>query len=173
LGPVGLLHVAVASSRGAMPVVGVDPIPGRVEAAAEVLGRSRTLLMKPGWEEAAREIVNGRGWDVIVLANVAPEAVDTAMSLVAPMGRIVAYAGLRADAPSVAIDWNAIHYRQIEVVGAFGGTPVYFQAAVRWLAGTDLELGKLVTGVFPLERALEAFRAVEKGIGLKTVLRLS
>ena len=38
LGPIGTLHVAVARSRGAGPVLGVDRLPDRVQAAAAVLG---------------------------------------------------------------------------------------------------------------------------------------
>ena len=173
LGPVGVLHIAVASSRGAQPVLGVDPLVKRVEAAGEVLGAQRVLHMASGWEQRAREVVEGRGWDVIVLANVSPAAIDTAFSLIAPMGRIVAYAGLRADTPKVQVDWNAVHYRQIEIIGAFGGTPTYFQDAVRWLAASELKLDRLVTAEFPIERSLEAFGAVERGVGLKTMLRLS
>lgn len=173
LGPVGVLHVAVASSRGAAPVLGVDPLQQRVEAASEVLGSERVLHMGTGWEQRAKQIVGERGWDVIVLANVSPASVDTAFSLIAPMGRIVAYAGLRADLPKVEVDWNAVHYRQIEIIGAFGGTPPYFQAAVQWLAASDLKLDKLVTAEYPIERTLDAFKAVENGVGLKTMLRIS
>jgi L-iditol 2-dehydrogenase len=173
LGPVGILHVAVASSRGARPVLGVDPLGQRVEAAGLVLGPGRVLQMGEGWEKRARELTDGRGWDVVVIANVARASVATAFSLVAPMGRIVAYAGLRADAPYVDVDWNDVHYRQIEIIGSFGGTPVYFRSAVDWLASSNLPLDRLITSEFPIERTLEAFNAVENGVGVKTVLRLS
>ena len=173
LGPVGILHVALASSRGAQPVLGVDPLAQRAEAAAHVLGSNRVLHMGPSWEQKVKDMVDGRGWDVIILANVAPAAVDTAFSLIAPMGRIIAYAGLRTDTPTVPVDWNAVHYKQIEIIGAFGGTPTYFQAAVKWLSTSDLKLDRLVTAEYPIERALEAFKAVENGVGLKTMLRLS
>lgn len=173
LGPVGILHVAVARSRGAAPALGVEPLPQRVEAAGEILGAERVLAMTDGWEARALERVEGRGWNVIVLANVSPASVATAFALVAPLGRIVAYAGLRADAPTVAVDWNRVHYRQIEIIGAFGGTPPYFERAVAWLAASGIRLDVLVSAEYPLERTLDAFRAVESGQGLKTMIRVS
>ena len=173
LGPVGILHVALARSRGAAPVLGVEPSQDRVDAAAEIVGPDHVLHMGQGWEGAARAKVDGRGWDVIVLANVAPAAVATAFSLIAPMGRIVAFSGLNADPPSVPVDWNQVHYRQIEIIGAFGGSPVYFRKAIEWLSASGLDLDALVSTDFSLANTLDAFAAVESGRGLKTMILVS
>jgi L-iditol 2-dehydrogenase len=173
LGPIGILHAAVARSRGAAPVLGVDPVPERATRAAAILGSRQTLAMAGEWESEARARVEGSGWDLVVIANGSPKSVETALSFVAPLGRILAFAGLPATAPSVVIDWNRIHYQQIQIIGAFGGTPAYFRRAMKWLASTDLELDQLVTSQLPLEAALDAFKATEHGEGLKTMLRIS
>jgi len=173
LGPIGILHAAVARSRGAALVLGVDPIPDRVTRAATILGSQRVLTMGDGWVKQARTLVSGRGWDLVIIASASAAAVQTAMSLVGSLGRVLAFAGLPATAPSVTIDWNRLHYGQLQIIGAFGGTPAYFRQAVRWLADSDIDLGQFVTAQFPLAQALDAFAAVERGEGLKTMLRIS
>ena len=71
------------------------------------------------------------------------------------------------------VDWNQVHYRQIGIVGAFGGTPVYFRKAFEWLSASDLDLDALVSTDFSLETTLDAFAAVEGGRGLKTMILVS
>ena len=173
LGPIGIFHAAVARSRGAASVLGVDPVAERVARATTILGGPHALVMEGAWEDAARALVDGKGWDLVIIANGAPGSVQTAMSLVSPLGRILAFAGLPATAPTVSIDWNRIHYAQLQIIGAFGGTPAYFRGAVTWLSRSGLDLDKFVTARVPLEHALDAFEAVQRGEGLKTMLQIS
>ena len=174
LGPIGVLHVAVARSRGASPVLGADINPERVAGAAGLLGSSATVLMSGDWEEDARGMTQDRlGFDVVVLATGAKAAVATAVGLVAPGGRILAFAGLPPESGMVDVDLNAVHYRQISLVGAFGGTPPHFRRAVRWLSDSSLDLARYTPVRFPLEAAGEAFASVGRGEGLKTLLEIS
>jgi L-iditol 2-dehydrogenase len=174
LGPIGVLHVSVALSRGASPVIGADVNPDRVAGAAALLGASTALPMADGWEAAARaRTPESIGFNVVVLATGAPAAVDTAMEMIAPGGRILAFAGLPPERGRVEVDLNAIHYRQISLVGAFGGTPPHFRRAVRWLSESTLDLSGYTPTRFTLDAAPEAFASVERGAGLKTLLEIS
>lgn len=169
LGPIGVLHVAVAASLGAGPVLGVDPIADRVAAAEAVLGAGRAVLMEPGWEDRALAALDGR-FDVVVIATGAPAALATAIELTEPGGRILAFAGMPADASVVDLDVNVLHYRQLSIVGAFGGTPATFRRAAAWLAASDFDAARYTARRFPLADAAEAFASVERGDGLKTLL---
>ena len=174
LGPIGVLHVSVARSRGASPVMGADVNSERVAAAAALLGESAVVKMAEGWEVAARaRTPEASGFDVVVLATGAKAAVATAVDLVAPGGRILAFAGMPPESSVVDVDLNAMHYRQISLVGAFGGTPPHFRRAVRWLSETSLDLRGYTPIRFALEAAPEAFASVERGEGLKTLLEVS
>jgi L-iditol 2-dehydrogenase len=173
LGPIGTLHAAVARSRGAAPLLGLDLNPARVEAAAAALGDGVVELLDGDADRAALKARGGRrGWDVVVLANGAPQAVELALDVVAPCGRVVAFAGMPKDRAVVPIDLNRLHYQQIRLVGAFAGSPRTFRDAVAWLARTEIDLDRIVTDVLPLERATDAFARVEQGIGIKTVLEV-
>jgi L-iditol 2-dehydrogenase len=174
LGPIGVLHVAVARSRGASPVFGVDINPERVAGAAVLLGASAALAMSDGWETQVRTgTADASGFDVVVLATGAKAAVATALSLVAPGGRVLAFAGMPPESSLVDLDLNAIHYRQISLVGAFGGTPPHFRRAVRWLSESSLDLRAYTPIRFRLDAALEAIASVARGEGLKTLLEIS
>lgn len=170
LGPIGTLHVAVAQSRGALAVLGLDPLEQRVRAAGAVLGEQCVEVLDDSLAGDLRARGGTGGWDVVVLATAAPAAVSLAMSVVASCGRLLLFAGMPAHAAQQPLDLNAIHYRQLSLVGAFAGTPMYFARAVAWLASTRIDLEKMVTNVHPLADAEAAFARVEAGDGLKTML---
>ena len=169
LGPIGALHVAVARSRGADPVIGIDRRAERVSAAARVLGEEG-LRHVPQDAATVRGWAPNDGWDVVVLAAGTAHAIDLAMAAVARGGRIIAFAGMPPDASSVTIDLNRIHYHQLQLVGAFGGSPELFRSAVRWLSRSTLPLDEMVTAQVPLSKALDAFALCEQGVGLKTTI---
>ena len=128
------------------------------------------MLMAGDWLDEAKARVEGRGWDVVALATTAPQAFTTAFDLVGSNGRILAFSGLPKDNAAITIDGNAIHYREIELIGAFGATPRHFEAAVNWLAAGHLDLESFVTSRVGLDRALEAFDNVEHARGIKSLI---
>lgn len=170
LGPVGLLHAAVALRSGAATVLGVDPAAGRVEAAGAVIGTEHVLQTLADWEEQALLETDGEGWDVVVLASPNPSAFASAMRLAGAAARVLAFAGTPANTPELPLDIGRVHYRQLSIIGAFGGSPRHFARAVEWLATSPVALGALVTDQLPLSKAVEAFGRVESGTGIKTVL---
>jgi len=169
LGPIGILHVATARNRGAETVVAADPLPSRVESAAGILGNKRLVVIHEGWEAEIRA-ASGGDFDVVVLANTSPHAFATAMSLIAPQGRVLVFAGVPKEAPVVGIDLNDVHYRELSVVGAYGANPRHFRAAVNWLAEGHIDLNKFVTSRIGLEDLVSGFEAVGRGDGVKTMV---
>jgi L-iditol 2-dehydrogenase len=170
LGTIGTLHTAVALSRGARRVLGVDVRPERVEAAEVVLGPGHTAVLDMDVDDL-RARGGVAGWDVVVLAAGVGPAVETANAVVAPNGRVLVFAGFPSSSPEYAIDLNRLHYKQHALIGAFGGTPVTYGRAVEWLAATSIDLDAFVGDVFPIDDALAAFANVESGRGLKTVMQ--
>jgi len=172
LGPIGTLHTAVSLSRGAGPVLGLDLNPDRVAAAAAALGDDAVGVVPD--DLAALKAQGGRrGWDVVILANGALAAVETAFSVVAPNGRVLAFAGMPAAKAQVPIDMNRLRYQQFSLIGAFAGTPTTFREAVAWLGRTSIDLDTIVTHTVPLASAPDAFAQVEAGIGIKTVVEIA
>ena len=170
LGTIGTLHTAVALSRGARRVLGVDVRAERVQAAEKVLGEGHTSVLEDD-VDALRSLGGRTGWDVVVVAAGVGPAVETASAMVAPNGRVLVFAGFPSSRPEYPIDLNRLHYKQHSLVGAFGGTPVTYARAVEWLAATSIDLEAFVGDVFALDEAPSAFANVESGRGLKTVMQ--
>jgi L-iditol 2-dehydrogenase len=170
LGPIGVLHVAHARSSGAT-VLGVDPLAERAERAARVLGDGLVGRMDDGWVDRVRRTVDDGGFDVVITAVGAPDAIATAIELAEPSGRVLAFAGLPPDTRTIGLDMNDLHYRQLSIVGAFGGTPDTFRRAAAWFDRTPFDLEAFTPERFGLDHAVDAFEAVAAGRGLKTILQ--
>jgi len=171
LGTIGTLHAAYAHSLRARSVLAVDIRPERVDRAAGVLGGDLVGAVPPDGASAIRARSGADGWSVVIIAAGVPAAVRLALDTVEASGRVLAFAGLSPAEAVVPVDMNRIHYQQIELIGAFGGTPSTYLRAVTWLADTSYRLSLMVSDEYPLERAEEAYLNVEAGGGLKTVLR--
>ncbi len=170
LGPIGVLHLAAARSRGASLVIGVDPHADRVGIARSIVPGAEVEPMDDGWQARVRTTLDGAGFDVVIVAVGAQAALDTAVEMTEPGGRILAFAGLTPGSHEWPLDMNTVHYRQLSVVGAFGGTPAHFRRAAAWLATTDFDVAAYTPTRFALDDALAAFASAERGHGLKTLL---
>ena len=145
----------------------------RVERAARILGDGLVARMDDGWTDRARRTVDGGGFDVVITAVGAPDAIATAIELAEPGGRVLAFAGLPPDDRTIGLDINDLHYRQLSIVGAFGGTPDTFRRAAAWFDRTPFDVGAFTPLRFGLEEAVDAFEAVAAGKGLKTILQVA
>lgn len=172
LGPIGVLHVASARSRGASRVVGVDPDPARVAAARQVLGPHELEPMDAGWRDRVSGHPYGGGFDVVIVAVGSLSALAGAIEMAAPGGRVLAFAGMAPGSQGLELDMNVMHYRQLTLAGAFGGTPGHFRRAAAWLGAWAFDVAAFTALRFDLDDAVAAFGSVERGDGLKTLLRI-
>src|SRR5207248_4628285 len=83
---------------------------------------------------SVREFTDGRGADVVLVAAASGRAQEQALEMAAPRGRVSMFAGLPKDAPTITLDSNRVHYRELAVVGAAGSTPAHNAAALALIA---------------------------------------
>jgi 2-desacetyl-2-hydroxyethyl bacteriochlorophyllide A dehydrogenase len=170
-GQMGLQMTAVARRAGAR-VVAVDPIADRRDLAA-AHGASRTVDPADGTLDAQL----GPGCvDAAILTAALADAVPGLLPLLRPGGVLVLFAGF-GDRGSVTLDLNAIHYRELTVVGSeWVGTPPhqrlhhYRDARDLLVEGGEFALESLVTATTTFDRLAEAFDSVAGLTGLKFVL---
>ena len=174
LGPIGVLHAAVAASAGAI-VLGVDPDTERVGRAAVVLAPTPVAQLShasPSQDRTSSDAdVDPGGYDLVIVAVGSRAALATALEQVEPGGRVLAFAGLPPGDRTIDLDMNDLHYRQLSIVGAFGGTPDTFRRAAAWLDTASLDVDRFAPDRFALTDAVAAFESVASGHGLKTLLR--
>ena len=81
------------------------------------------------------------------------------------------FGGLPKQNPTVTIDANLLHYRELCIVGAYGSKPRHNRLALDLLAAGKLRTSSLIGMVVPLERIKEGIEAMAKGRVLKVVVR--
>ena len=164
-GQMGLQLVLAASLAGAR-VLCVEPLAERRELA-RALGAA-DALDPSDWAPAADAAA-------VILSIGAPSLVDACIRAARPGGRVVLFAGF-GDGGLAPVDLNALHYREVALVGSewIGAPPnqrrEHYQAALDLLVSGEAPLERLVTGRCGFDGLAGAFADVQAHRGLKTLL---
>ena len=81
------------------------------------------------------------------------------VDLAAPGGRIAIYGATRGNAPEIAL--RKVFFRQVSLLGTTMGSPADWAAMTEFVARHRIR--PVVSDIFPLERAPEAFDLMERG----------
>ena len=132
LGVIGQFTLRCLLAAGASPVVGIDAVRMRREAALAA-GADHVLDPAAGdvREQLAR-FLSARGAEVVADATGIPDAVPVAMSLACDGGQVVVVGSPRGRAKEVNF-YDDLHRRYLEVTGAHGN--MLFEPAHTRLAG--------------------------------------
>lgn len=170
-GPIGCLHARLARSRGAARVLLADQNRARLERAAALVGPDAAICTaEVDLVDEVRKWTEGEGASVVVVAAAAGAVQELAPELAARRGRISFFGGLPRDDPLVTVDSNAIHYRELTIVGANGSSPSHNARALAAIASGAVPVADLITHRLPLERMLEAVEIVARGDAIKVTV---
>jgi L-iditol 2-dehydrogenase len=173
-GPIGCLHVRLARARGAARVFLIELNRERLDLAAAVVHPDAAVC---GGEtdvvDAIAKLTDGRGADVVVTAAASGAAQEQAVQMAARQGRISFFGGLPKDRPTITLDSNLVHYRELTIVGANGSSPAHNREALDLIASGAVPVADLITHTLPIERALDAFEIVARGEGIKVTVEPS
>jgi 2-desacetyl-2-hydroxyethyl bacteriochlorophyllide A dehydrogenase len=166
LGPVGILTGIFLTRSGAV-VIGSDPKPWRREAA-EACGLD--AVEPEELEETVRVTTHGRGADFMVEATGNPQALAESLGLLATEGVaiVASWYGVKPASLPLGADF---HRRRLEIRSSQVST--IGRRAARWdrrrrlettrtLLG-ELPLSALASHTFPVERAADAYAAIDRG----------
>jgi 2-desacetyl-2-hydroxyethyl bacteriochlorophyllide A dehydrogenase len=132
LGIIGQFALRCLLAAGTHPVVGIDSVRMRREAA---LAAGADHVIDPSAGEAREQLaqfLHARGAEIVADATGSPEAVPVAISLACDAGQVVVVGSPRGRAREVNF-YDDLHRRSLEVVGAHGN--MLFEAAHTRLAG--------------------------------------
>lgn len=152
-GPIGLGVVAAAAIMGAQTVV-VEPSEARRQAALQ-LG-AREAVSPEAVEETLGRLSNGRGADVVIEATGRPDVMASALEIAGHGARLV-YIGIDVGRSAPA-RMGLIQSKELTVSGSIG-SPGVWEACLRFMDASGLDLGSLVTQEYPAEQAVEALKA--------------
>ncbi|MCS6784070.1 MAG: zinc-binding dehydrogenase [Candidatus Caldarchaeum sp.] len=170
-GPIGAMHLLLAKAFGTGKTIVIEPNEIRA-TTAEKLGADHVLSTNVvDLEKEVQKITGGEGVDHVVVAVGVAEAQKNALKIVKPGGAVNYFAGLPAGAGGVEIDTNAIHYKQIRVLGTSMSTPSEFKKALDLVASRVVDLGPLITMTLPLENGVQGFAEAQNPRNLRVLLK--
>jgi NADPH:quinone reductase-like Zn-dependent oxidoreductase len=112
----------------------------------------------PGWAKTAAHGHAGKLFDVIV-DSAGGEGFESLIDLAAPGGRVVFYGATRGNPP--VLPMRKVFWRQLSLLGTTMGSAADWDEMTAFV--DRHRLTPVVSGVFPLERAAEAFSLMEQG----------
>lgn len=132
LGMIGQASLRCLLAAGANPVVGIDSVKMRRDAA---LAAGADLVLdptSPNLTQQLADFLGRRGAEIVADATGVPDAIPVAMALACDAGQVVVVGSPRGKAKDVNF-YDDLHRRYIEVTGAHGN--MLFEPAHTRLAG--------------------------------------
>lgn len=169
-GPIGIMHILLAQLSGAAKVLVSEINSDRGQQALD-FGADRVI--NPLEEDLAavvEEETDGWGMDVVITAAPAHKAQEQAIEVAAIGGRINFFGGLPKDRPTITLDSNAVHYKELLVTGTTACSTADCWEAARIVSSGKIDLSSVVSMRFPLSQAKEAFEAAKEQQALKIAL---
>jgi len=171
-GPIGCMHTRIARGvHRAGTIILVDINAERLEMSADAVHPDLTIDASTQ-DVVARvmELTDGRGADVVITATPANITQEQAVSMTARNGRISFFGGLPKTDPTITLDSNLVHYRQLHIHGANGSAPEHNKRALAYIASGQVPVGDLITRHLSLDDALQAFDIVARGEAIKVTI---
>ncbi|MGV8896494.1 MAG: zinc-dependent dehydrogenase [Rhodoglobus sp.] len=170
-GPIGCLHVRLARSRGASRIILIDINAARLAEAAAIVGPDLTIVSsETDAVDAVMAATNGRGADVVITAAASGSAQEHGLRMLARRGRLSLFGGLPKDHPTITVDSNLVHYRELTIVGVNGSSPAHNKQALELIATGAVPVSDLITHRLPLDRLLDAIDIVARGEAIKVTI---
>jgi 2-desacetyl-2-hydroxyethyl bacteriochlorophyllide A dehydrogenase len=176
LGIIGQFALRCLMAAGASPVVGIDAVAMRRDAA-KAAGADHVIDPTAGdVREQLSAYLGARGAELVADATGVPDAVPVAMSLACDAGQVVVVGSPRGKAKEVNF-YDDLHRRYVEVTGAHGNMlfePAHTRLAGAWdihkaqhwllrsLANGRLSLAGLVTHTIAPEQLGDAYEGLLK-----------
>jgi L-iditol 2-dehydrogenase len=167
-GPIGLLHLQVATHRGARVIV-ADLLDKRRQAARR-LGAADVIDVSAGDPVAAlKELTGGRGATAVIVTAGSGAAAEMGIAMACKGGTVNLFAGIHPPT-TIQLDPNLLHYSQVGLTGSHDYRPSDFATALLLIERGIVSVASLVTGDYALTDIARAFEATINQQGLKSIV---
>jgi L-iditol 2-dehydrogenase len=152
-GPIGLILATLARRAGAQ-VITSDLYPARL-TMANSFGLNLTIdASRADAVQVVRGMTEGRGADAVILAVGGNSLIRPAMDAARPGGRVLLFA--QTARGEVVIDPAAVCVDEKTLVGSYSASVELQEESVRFVMNREMDLERLISHRFPLERGIEA-----------------
>ena len=147
LGVTGQIHVQLAKSWGAYPVIGITRSAYK-RGLAEQLGADLTLTSGSDAVRRVKDATGGNGADIVIECTGVPSALADAINM-ARLGGTLLMFGIMS-ATQAALPFYQLYYKELDVVNSRAANGEDFPPSIDLVARGVLKLKPLVTHVVPL-----------------------
>jgi 2-desacetyl-2-hydroxyethyl bacteriochlorophyllide A dehydrogenase len=154
LGVAGQLHVQLAKSRGADPIIGVTGSAVR-RSMAEQFGADVTLAPGDDVTERVRELTDGRGADLVIESAGAVSTLAQAINLAKLGGRLLLFGIYTVE--EAALPFYQLYFKELSIINARAAKREDYPACIDLVGSGQVELEPMISHVLPLnelERAI-------------------
>jgi len=152
-GPIGIILARLAKRAGAR-VITSDLYVGRLTIAKSLGLTENVDASQADAGNAVREMTEGRGVDAVILAVGGSGLIRPAMDAARPGGRILLFA--QTARGEATIDPAAVCVDEKTLLGSYSASVELQEESVRFVMNREMDLERLVSHRFPLERSVEA-----------------
>ncbi|MCI1995761.1 zinc-dependent dehydrogenase [Clostridium luticellarii] len=166
-GPIGCMHAEVARAKGAGKVFIINRSEKRLESTKK-FGFDEYICL--GKTDAVKEVMNltdGLGANVVIVTAGSAEAEKMGINMASKMGKVCFFAGLPKDQPTVELDSNLLHYRQITVYGTFSSAPRHNALALEMIRSGKVSARDILTHVVTLDKIVDGMKLVKNRDALR------
>jgi L-iditol 2-dehydrogenase len=193
-GPIGLLHLLLLKEKGAKVTVidkhnkkltiakklGADLVfrtdikysPSPTPLLSREENNKKNVSSSPVGEGNGegffniKKITNGIGFDYIFECTGRPGVWESSVNYVRKGGIVILFGGCKSGT-KVTFDAGKLHYDEITLRGVFHFTPADVQKAYKIICEGRINVSRLISGSYPLNKIQKAFDKLSKGIGIK------
>ena len=166
-GPVGCMQAMLARARGASYVLLAERSQYRAELARRAGANDIAISDNPCG--AVRQVIGDVGLDAIIFAcRVVP--LGLYVELLRAGGRLSLFSGLAREQAALTLDANDVHYRELQIVGAYGCAARQNASALELIATGAVDVSWLITKQVTLDRIADGFSHVASGEGMRAVV---
>ena len=166
-GPIGIMAVAIAKYAGARHIVITDVNDYRLDLARK-MGASVALNVTSGsLDQTMEDLGMEEGFDVGMEMSGNPSAFRDMLRTMHHGGKI-ALLGIPAE--EMAIDWNQVIFKGLELKGIYGREMFETWYKMSSMLQSGLNIEPIITHRFPLEDYEQAFQLMESGQSGKVIL---
>ena len=166
----GIMNACIAKNYGAEKIIISEVNPTRLKSAESF---NFDILIDPSSRDltqAVKDVTNGVGADVVIVAAPAVEPQEQALTLVRKHGTVCLFASLPTGGSTISIDSRTIHYGQIRLIGTSDSRPEHVAKAVDMIAAQTISVDKIATHIIDMENIFEAFELMQAGNAMRVVL---
>ena len=170
-GPIGLLAAQVAKASGASWVMVIGtPSDSEIRLpVAEELGADCVLnVAEADPVQKVMAMTGGRGADLVVDASGAQVAINQAVAMIRPLGRICAI-GLTGK-EEIAFTWDKAVFKSCRIQFSLSSSYLGWEQALSLIASGEVKVDRLITHRVSLEDWSSSFEAAASGKAIKVLL---